>query len=145
MCRYLVYNLMNEIHYNWILNFHRLRISLQSIWHWRGFSMDTDLLIANRLNERLSVERSLHAINTGVQNQSLVAYPVMIYRWWPPIDGIFLHSMHSSTPQVIFELILEFKIFFVKLALFQYEINRIWIHHLFWKTRFEQYYGSMDT
>jgi len=43
--------------------------------------MDTDLLIANRLNERLSVERSLHDINTGVQNQRLVAYPVMIYRW----------------------------------------------------------------
>ena len=43
--------------------------------------MDTDLLIANRLNERLSAERSLHDINTGVQNQKLVAYPVMIYRW----------------------------------------------------------------
>ena len=42
--------------------------------------MDTDLLIANRLNERLSVERSLRDINTGVQNQRLVAYPVMIYR-----------------------------------------------------------------
>ena len=41
--------------------------------------MDTDLLIANRLNERPSVERSLHDINTGVQNQRLVAYPVMIY------------------------------------------------------------------
>ena len=41
--------------------------------------MDTDL--PNRLNERLSVERSLHGINTGVQNQMLVAYPVMIYRW----------------------------------------------------------------
>ena len=43
--------------------------------------MDTDLLIANRLNERLSVVRSLLDINTGVQNQRLVAYPVMIYRW----------------------------------------------------------------
>ena len=48
--------------------------------------MDTDLLIANRLNERLSVERSLHDINTGVQNQRLVAYPVMIYRWIDPVD-----------------------------------------------------------
>ena len=84
MCKHLVYNLMNEIHYNWIWNFHRLRIWLQSSWHWRGFLMDTDLLIANRLNERLSVERSLHDINTGVQNQRLVAYPVMIYRWFEP-------------------------------------------------------------
>ena len=56
--------------------------AVQSKWHWRGFLMDTDSLIANRLNERLSVERSLHDINTGVQNQRLVAYPVMKYRWY---------------------------------------------------------------
>ena len=89
MCRYLVYNLMNEIHYNWIWNFHRLRIWLQSKWHWPGFLMDTDLLIANRINERLSVERSLHDINTGIQNQRLVAYPVMLYRWYGCPTKIF--------------------------------------------------------
>ena len=42
--------------------------------------MDTDLLIASRLNERLSVERRLVAVNTGVQSHRLAAYPGMIYR-----------------------------------------------------------------
>ena len=41
MCRYLVYNLMNKIHYNWILNFHILHIWLKSNWHWRWALMDT--------------------------------------------------------------------------------------------------------
>ena len=35
-----------------------------------------EVQVSNRLNERLSAERSLHD-----QNQSLAAYPFMIYRW----------------------------------------------------------------
>jgi len=72
------FNQQHSLHLN--LKFSQTRIWLKSNWHGRGFLMYTDLLIENRLNERLSVERSLHDINTGVQNQRLVAYPVMIYQ-----------------------------------------------------------------
>ena len=81
MCRYLVYNLMNEIHYNWILNFHRLRIWLQSNWHWRRALMDTHFTYCKQAKWKAECWKEFTWHQDQDQNQRLVAYLVMIYRW----------------------------------------------------------------